>query len=160
MALDHFLAGSIYHGSVSTFPKCICTFPTFFIMTRRVLKVVLCVIPSAVLSQTPLGSAVPSSGSFPYETIQLTDANVASLSTDEALTFGFASDSIGFASRCKTFPTDASWPSVAKWNLLNTYTGGALIKTIPLAAPCYPGQLYNAAKCTYITTNWGNSSLQ
>lgn len=155
------LVGNIYCASVSTSAKYNCNFPTSFIMTcRRVLKVVLCVLPSAVLSQTSLYSAVTSSLYFPYETIQLTEANVASLGSDDASSFGFAGDYIGFASQCKTFPTDPSWPSAAKWEQLNTYTGGALIKTIPLAAPCYPGPLYDADRCTYIAANWENSSLQ
>ena len=85
----------------------------------------------------------------------------SSLSKDDIASFGFATAQLAPpTAKCKTFPTDASWPSDALWNRLNTLTGGVLIKTIPLAAPCYPGPYENAAKCSFVTSQWSNSSLQ
>ena len=61
---------------------------------------------------------------------------------------------------CKVFPGDPSWPDDSTWSLLNQSTGGAVIKTIPIAAPCYPGLFYNSDECAYVTAQWTNSSLQ
>lgn len=65
------------------------------------------------------------------------------------------------AGECKTFPGDASWPDDIVWNVLDLLSGGALIKTIPLASPCYDGWgNYDAATCAYVTEQWTNSSFQ
>ncbi|KAH8601623.1 hypothetical protein B0O99DRAFT_562194 [Bisporella sp. PMI_857] len=82
-----------------------------------------------------------------------------SLSPDEAATFGSAKSQLSSNSACKVFPTDADWPSSAEWNTLDVLTGGALIKTIPIAAPCYPGPAFNQTRCDIITMQWGLSDL-
>lgn len=124
------------------------------------LGLVLLLAPLSVFTQTPLFESVDSGSLFDYETLQLTKGAVASLSSDDGSDFGFPTEQVGLSSRCKTFPTDTRWPSDAKWKLLNKYVGGALIKTIPLGAPCYPGPLYDQLQCAFITANWANSSLQ
>ncbi len=90
---------------------------------------------------------------------QLEETNI--FTPEEATLLGFYNASAPPKSqKCKNFPGDADWPSDDKWALLNKTTNGALIKTIPLAAPCYPGPLADADKCAYITAQWSNSSLQ
>lgn len=122
--------------------------------------VVLLLQTSSIFAAKPLVSKVDSNLSFPFETFQLTDSDVMTLSSEDASTFGFPKQNTTLAAACKTFPTDTAWPSESKWKLLDEYTGKALIKTTPIGAPCYPGPLYDASKCAYITANWGNSSLQ
>jgi hypothetical protein len=59
---------------------------------------------------------------------------------------------------CKCYPGDACWPTEDKWDALNKTVGGALVKVIPPAAPCYNEfegiPTYNEAKCNEVTTNW------
>jgi len=100
---------------------------------------------------------------FPYETIQLQTSDLQSLPTEYSPHFVFSTQSPSKNSTCKVFPGDAAWPDNASWAVLNsTTTYNGLIKTIPLAAPCYnyPGIVYDAEKCTAITDQWTNSSLQ
>jgi hypothetical protein len=95
--------------------------------------------------------AVTESKLFPFEEKQLLTNSLRSF-THEAHT---SNDT-----KCKVFPGDANWPDESQWTALNKSTNGALIKTIPIAAPCYPGPLYNADRCAYITSQWSNSSIQ
>lgn len=63
--------------------------------------------------------------------------------------------------QCRVFPGDTAWPLDVVWNFLDLVLGkGALIKTVPLAAPCYNGYHYNQTKCAALTANWTNSYLQ
>ncbi|ORY64944.1 uncharacterized protein BCR38DRAFT_484417 [Pseudomassariella vexata] len=110
-----------------------------------------------------------------YETAQLTPDVVANLTshdlTDVEL-FDFGDeDAAAVASRkratnygqpdCKTFPGDLSWPSTIHWKLLNILTGGALIKAVPTAAPCYKSwPQYNAVTCDDITAKWTSPKFQ
>lgn len=107
---------------------------------------------------------------FPYETVILTDQDVQDhpeLDFDDVIYADL--DSVNTVERrglfsktgtCKVIPSDRSWPGSIVWALVNLVTGGGLIKTVPLAAPCYKGQYYNAAKCASITANWTDSDLQ
>ncbi|KAK3985305.1 6-hydroxy-D-nicotine oxidase [Cladorrhinum sp. PSN332] len=61
---------------------------------------------------------------------------------------------------CKVFPGDAEWPSQSTWDAFDKVLGGALIKTVPLAAPCYQNTgLYDAEKCALITNSYSNAYL-
>ncbi|KAK4161600.1 6-hydroxy-D-nicotine oxidase [Cladorrhinum sp. PSN259] len=61
---------------------------------------------------------------------------------------------------CKVFPGDAQWPSQSTWDAFNKVLGGALIRTVPLVAPCYQNTgLYDADKCAAITGNYTNAYL-
>ena len=105
---------------------------------------------------------------FEFETVQLTDESLSILDGDTAALFQFYNEtdtSADIANRavdaCKVFPGDASWPSSRTWETLNVALGNnALIKTIPLAAPCYESWGYDQAECASLTTNWTNSYLQ
>ncbi|KAK4185827.1 6-hydroxy-D-nicotine oxidase, partial [Podospora australis] len=61
---------------------------------------------------------------------------------------------------CKSFPGDSTWPTHQAWEAFNTLLDGQLIKTTPLAAPCYHNTgLYDPAKCSAITSNFSNAYL-
>lgn len=64
-------------------------------------------------------------------------------------------------SRCKVYPDDPAWPSDEAWAQLNELTGGHLIsRPTPKAAVCYPGEDYNATKCSeYTVAAWQKSYL-
>jgi hypothetical protein len=38
--------------------------------------------------------------------------------------------------------------------------GGRLLRTTPVAAPCYQGSQYNAATCANVVANWADPSFQ
>ena len=65
------------------------------------------------------------------------------------------------AVQCKLFPGDLLWPSELVWSTFNLALGkNALIKTVPLASPCYKGWKYDAAKCATLVSDWKNSHIQ
>jgi hypothetical protein len=105
---------------------------------------------------------------FEFETVQLTDQNLAALDSSTAALFQFYNETDSSAtvarssgSTCKVFPGDAAWPSNHTWQTLSTAVGNdALIKAIPLAAPCYNSWGYDQAECADLTANWTNSYLQ
>ncbi len=64
-------------------------------------------------------------------------------------------------SRCKIFPGDKDWPPDEEWEVLSVLTGGALIKTVPLAAPCYNSwPERDPAKCAYVNSKWTDPLFQ
>jgi len=108
---------------------------------------------------------------FGFEGSELTEAALSDISKHDAdsgsfLGFGDDPDSPSTPKKppppaCKAFPGDASWPSDVAWKAFNSSLGGALIKTIPLAAPCYNNwpQARDAAKCQFVTENWSSPYL-
>lgn len=115
---------------------------------------------------------VGNGGYSPAETLQLTDAvifNLTSLSLTNISLFNFGdsgttdtkSTAAAATAECKTFPGDAAWPDESTWDVLNLLTGEALIKTVPLASPCYDDWgNYDADECAFLNDQWTNSSLQ
>jgi hypothetical protein len=101
---------------------------------------------------------------FPFETVQLRESDLAALPAKYASLLAFSTPYHSKNAACKVFPGDAAWPNNGVWAFLNSTTSnGGLIKTIPIAAPCYAGppyNVFNADKCTFITNQWSNSSLQ
>lgn len=106
---------------------------------------------------------------FNYETIQLTDEIITNLTTSGIVNaslfdFGTSNSSAGIkhslsSGQCKTFPGDADWPSANLWDLADSLLGGALIKTVPLASPCYHNWgNYDADVCALVTANWSDWS--
>jgi hypothetical protein len=79
---------------------------------------------------------------FPYESVQLTNHDVANNSD---ITFGEFPGSI--IAQCKTFPGDNNWPTTDRWNAFNSSLGGVLLKAIPPAASCYSGIYEDFTKC-------------
>jgi hypothetical protein len=136
-------------------------FENMFPNTYLVVVVALPLIPQCVQAQGILKTVVATDVNlFPYETVQLLNTSVASLSAEDGALLGFPTTQVPTSVECKTFPTDAAWPDDSKWELLNATMGGALIKTSPLAAPCYPGPFSDPDKCDFITSQWTNSTLQ
>jgi hypothetical protein len=109
---------------------------------------------------SPSQSGVPY---FPYEKVQLTDAVLRKLPTEDAnlISFAKSSDADKPTPKCKTFPGDTDWPDLATWSRFDALTAGALTKTVPLAAPCYKDwPEYDPELCEDITKNWGDPHLQ
>lgn len=104
---------------------------------------------------------------FTSESSQLTDAviaNLTSLELSNITLFGFPSSSSNETKRsipgsCKTYPGDFLWPSALVWQVFDLLLGGSLIKTIPVASPCYDNYgNYDEARCTWLANNWANDT--
>lgn len=121
----------------------------------------LTVAPAAV--EVPIDSAASGVDYFPFEARQLTDevlANLTALNLTGASQFGFDNATAAAAvtkggGTCKAFPGHAEWPSAVEWLVLDLLLGGALIKGVPVAAPCFSDwPQYDTAKCAEITADW------
>ncbi|KAI2786471.1 hypothetical protein POX_g08857 [Penicillium oxalicum] len=102
---------------------------------------------------------------FPSETLQLTEQALAQLDQNQSSYFQFGdSDNSSLVARgywgCKALPGDFLWPGKWVWSLFDAVLGGALIKTVPLAAACYPSwSEYDANECDFVANNWTNSHI-
>ena len=76
-----------------------------------------------------------------------------------ALWIAFAVASSECADLCRCFPGDSCWPSTARWDVLNSTVGGALVKTSPLASECR-GLSYDEAACNNLKAAWPNPDPQ
>ena len=58
--------------------------------------------------------------------------------------------------RCRCFPSDMCWPTLAIWQDFNKTIGGRLIATVPLASPCHDDGFspYNTRECDYLQAQW------
>ncbi len=105
---------------------------------------------------------------FAWENVQLTAAilaNLTNLKLTDVNLFGFPPTgpvpaAASASGQCKVFPGDPTYPPPLVWQIFNLLTGGAVIQTVPLAAPCYPGPEYNPTQCAYVTANWFDPHLQ
>lgn len=111
---------------------------------------------------------------FQFETVQVTDAVIQRLKKDagtsesgatKLVTFGEgpgANDRGNWAGECKTFPGDEGWPKGEIWDELNSLLGGALISTVPVAAPCYNSEWgpKDIVKCNDVISKFGTPPLQ
>ncbi|KAK0631177.1 hypothetical protein B0T17DRAFT_486958 [Bombardia bombarda] len=137
--------------------------------TSAILKAITTLLAGLSLQLTlPVNAVTPSpscASRFDWENAQLTNAIVANLSKQQqpnnsSSYFDFGSDAKVARPACKTFPGDASWPSTQLWNSFNATVDGALIKTVPLAAPCYNNwPQRDAAACQYVTEHWSDPHL-
>ncbi|KUI67939.1 putative FAD-linked oxidoreductase YvdP [Cytospora mali] len=118
---------------------------------------------------SPAAAGISSDTLLPSETLQLTDAilaNLTSLELSNVSLFGFTDNSTSAASRrpfasgfCKTYPGDSLWPSDIVWDVFDLLLGGALIETKPLASPCYDDfGNYDGSQCAWLSVNWANDS--
>lgn len=127
---------------------------------RRVLLLAGIVGSAAAYPQEPVTDRAKL---FDFEKAQLTEDVLSKL--DSVFQFDNGDDVTlngrGAAADCKVFPGESAWPSDTAWAQFNEALGqDALIKTVPLASPCYSGPLYDAAKCEALTADWTSSFLQ
>lgn len=133
---------------------------------------------SASASIAPAATTVPTESSagvdlFDSETVQLTEqtlisANAQTNVTDVLALVGFENDTDSEATElsrrsgvCKTFPGDLNYPKSLIWSVFDLLLGGALIKTTPIAAPCYESSgVYDEAKCADVLNRFTTANLQ
>lgn len=62
-------------------------------------------------------------------------------------------------SACRATVDDPSWPSETEWSSLNASIKGALIKTVPAASSCYPGNPFGSSQsCDEVQHGWGSAA--
>lgn len=65
--------------------------------------------------------------------------------------------------KCRAVPNTSEWPSLEKWNLLNTTVEGNLIRTIPPAAACHEEfdnqTTFNSRQCNNIRVGWATQQF-
>lgn len=61
--------------------------------------------------------------------------------------------------KCRSTPSDASWPSTAEWASLNASIDGRLLRTVPAASSCYPGNPFGSTiDCQDVSAGWGSGT--
>ncbi|KAL6699316.1 hypothetical protein J3F84DRAFT_393583 [Trichoderma pleuroticola] len=121
---------------------------------RQLVTILIGVGVAAGLSDPTTTRTVAGVPLFKYETEQLSGTHVPS---EFAELFAFDTKGPKLShGQCKPRPGDEGWPSQAEWDAFAKALGGsALIRTVPLAAPCYKSWgVYDAGKCASITSNW------
>jgi hypothetical protein len=124
-----------------------------------------------VSTNSPAGVAL-----FPHEAVQLTEkvlktAESQTSEVDVNGLFGFDSGNETTAiskralssGQCKAFPGDSNYPKEWVWSIFDLLLGGALIKTTPIAAPCYKKSAwdnYDEMKCADISARFTTADLQ
>ncbi|KAK3361893.1 hypothetical protein B0T24DRAFT_690417 [Lasiosphaeria ovina] len=103
-----------------------------------------------------LAGAVQASSLFPFETVQLGQADIGNYS---ALNFGdlHAAQPNNDTPSCRAWPGSQDWPSDAEWKQLNITLGGALLRPVPVGSVCYQGEAYNAGTCRYLVQQAGRT---
>ncbi|KAK4223295.1 bifunctional solanapyrone synthase [Podospora fimiseda] len=116
-----------------------------------------------------LATSSCTSSKFTWESTsnQLTPSSLSEITTADTSFLNFDSETPSQPSsrflplpKCKLLPGDPLWPSSTIWSLFNLTLSGALIKTIPLAAPCYNNTgLYSSSACQQIRERWSDPHL-
>ncbi|KXX78112.1 6-hydroxy-D-nicotine oxidase [Madurella mycetomatis] len=94
---------------------------------------------------------------FPFESVQLTQADVRRFS---AIRFGDRDQAPPINSDrplCRAWPGSHDWPSDAEWRQFNVSLGGALLRPMPAAVACYEGELHNETMCRWLVDESGRT---
>ncbi|KAJ4178346.1 hypothetical protein NW755_013271 [Fusarium falciforme] len=102
-------------------------------------------VPMGIFSPRKIQKGIPRTRK-PYPAVPVADEN-------EALD----RRALSALAKCKSMPGDLLWPGKLVWKVFDLLTGGALIKTVPFGAVCFPGERYDANECSRIVDNWTNS---
>ncbi|RSL92776.1 hypothetical protein CEP52_013623 [Fusarium oligoseptatum] len=145
---------------MAAFTRALALAASFGLVSAQTLKVDGEVVSANDVTVAPAAEAV--SGE-----LQLTDAvlaNLTDLELDHIELFQFADETealdkraLSALAKCKSMPGDLLWPGKLVWKVFDLLTGGALIKTVPFGAVCFPGEHYDADECSRIVDNWTNS---
>ncbi|KAG6364655.1 hypothetical protein INS49_006258 [Diaporthe citri] len=61
--------------------------------------------------------------------------------------------------KCRSTPSDASWPPTAEWASLNASIDGRLLRTVPAASSCCPGNPFGSAlDCQDVSAGWASGT--
>ena len=112
----------------------------------------------------------PSATLLSPETLQLTEAVLDRVASDDLTSeyidiFAFESNNTiakRQASSCKTYPGDRLWPSTLIWIVFDLLLGRRLLKTEPIAAPCYDSEWgsQDLAECNALVSRFTKATTQ
>jgi hypothetical protein len=134
----------------------------------------LCLLLAAIHQIVAFDDSEPFTGLFDFEKQHLTtealaqrlnheynDQNSASI-LSPVETAQSEADYRQNTAPCKAYPGTPDWPSRDVWDAFNSTLGGVLVKTVPLAAPCFKNwpELYGNATCFAVTTKWASFQYQ
>lgn len=116
-------------------------------------------VAAASLSLAPVRASKTDVPFFAYERESLRDKDVPAKHGD---LLGFHGSAPQLRpGQCRPHPGDKAWPSKREWDALDEALSGALVKTVPLAAPCFHDWgVYDAEKCEAVTRDWNSPYLQ
>lgn len=104
---------------------------------------------------------------FEFETAQLTPEVIANLATKGVANvslFDFAAPGKPSVPRppCKAYPGTPEWPPEPLWSDFDSLVGGRLVKTVPLAAPCFSSwpEVKDDSRCAVVKSQWGIPRFQ
>lgn len=98
---------------------------------------------------------------FEYESSALGSEALQSHGGEFSYLFTSVSGSSLSSGECKAYPGDTAWPSKEEWDALDKSMNGALIPTVPIAAPCYQDwNRFDQQKCDAIIANWTSPYFQ
>jgi hypothetical protein len=134
-------------------------------MTGICLGALLLITPGDARVGQVSSTSIAGAPLFDSEKFQLTDNDIAKLSQHQSALVKFGCDGTNKTTqptrKCKVFPGDRQWPSQSAWSAFDDLLGGALIKTVPLAASCYSSwPQYDSDECERISSQWTDSHLQ
>ncbi|TWU75155.1 hypothetical protein ED733_003736 [Metarhizium rileyi] len=61
---------------------------------------------------------------------------------------------------CRCIPGEACWPSDETWDAFNSTVDGKLIKSVPLAKPCYTSTEGSGDQCQNVNNAWSTERFQ
>jgi hypothetical protein len=140
--------------------------------TRSLFATTLGVTLSVLISSATVWATTHGQPLFPYEENSLTDDKLQQLiesnEVKEAAPLFAFDHGTGVldpdrlkSGACKAYPGDAQWPPQSTWDMFDRMLGGALIKTVPLAAPCYRNLgVYDPNKCQAVRDSFFNQYTQ
>ncbi|KAL3470342.1 hypothetical protein BJX99DRAFT_267531 [Aspergillus californicus] len=65
----------------------------------------------------------------------------------------------GYPFQCRCTPGSDCWNQI-DWAALNSSVSGKLILNTPPAVSCHPGRAYDKDQCSYVDSQWANTSFQ
>ncbi|KAL2255431.1 hypothetical protein VTK26DRAFT_3397 [Humicola hyalothermophila] len=96
-------------------------------------------------------------GNFPFESVRLTPEDVRDFSAIRPGDLDKAPPLDSTIPRCRAWPGSSDWPSESDWRKLNSSLGGALLRRVPPAAACYPGEHYDPSTCRWLVNESGQT---
>lgn len=92
--------------------------------------------------------------------LQLSSIDLFTFDDGNSTNSSVATRSVCASGTCKVYPGDAQYPSSLVWDIFGLLVGRKnLIKTVPIAAPCYTNWgVQDADRCSFVLNNWSNDS--
>ena len=102
---------------------------------------------------------VRGSSSFAFESLRLTESDARAFPAVEFASTRPRRGEHHNGAPCRAFPGSEDWPLDADWEQLNSTLGGALLRPSLTPAVCYPGEHYDADRCSFLVREAGRNAF-